>query len=76
MAFDPRLDRLILAMRRLAGSVPEGVQALGRDLGEQNFAGVPQAGLAKSDLVTREGIRRPDGGAAPHAREARRAYNT
>jgi hypothetical protein len=51
MAFDPRLiDDLA---RRLAGSVPEGMQALRRDL-EQNFKGVLQAGLAKFDLVTRE----------------------
>ena len=51
MAFDPRLiDDLA---RRLAGSVPEGVQALRRDL-EQNFKGVLQAGLARVDLVTRE----------------------
>ena len=51
MAFDPRLiDDLA---RRLAGSVPESVVALRRDL-EQNFKGVLQAGLAKFDLVTRE----------------------
>jgi hypothetical protein len=51
MAFDPRLiDDLA---RRLAGSVPEGMVALQRDL-EQNFKGVLQAGLAKFDLVTRE----------------------
>ncbi|HEX9773411.1 MAG TPA: accessory factor UbiK family protein [Steroidobacteraceae bacterium] len=51
MAFDPRLiDDLA---RRLAGSVPEGIVALRRDL-EQNFKGVLQAGLAKFDLVTRE----------------------
>ena len=51
MAFDPRLiDDLA---RRLAGSVPEGVEALRRDL-EQNFKGVLQAGLARFDLVTRE----------------------
>jgi hypothetical protein len=51
MAFDPRLiDDLA---RRLAGSLPEGVVALRRDL-EQNFKGVLQAGLAKFDLVTRE----------------------
>jgi BMFP domain-containing protein YqiC len=51
MAFDPRLiDDLA---RRLAGSVPEGMVALRRDL-EQNFKGVLQAGLAKFDLVTRE----------------------
>jgi len=49
--FDPRLiDELA---RRLAGSVPEGMIALRRDL-EQNFKGVLQAGLAKFDLVTRE----------------------
>jgi BMFP domain-containing protein YqiC len=51
MAFDPRLiDELA---RRLAGSVPDGLVALRRDL-EQNFKGVLQAGLAKLDLVTRE----------------------
>jgi BMFP domain-containing protein YqiC len=51
MAFDPRLiDELA---RRLAGSVPESMTALRRDL-EQNFKGVLQAGLAKFDLVTRE----------------------
>ena len=51
MAFDPRLiDDLA---RRLAGSVPEGVMALRRDL-EQNFKGVLQSQLAKLDLVTRE----------------------
>jgi ubiquinone biosynthesis accessory factor UbiK len=37
----------------LAGSVPDGLVALRRDL-EQNFKGVLQAGLAKLDLVTRE----------------------
>jgi ubiquinone biosynthesis accessory factor UbiK len=51
MAFDPRLiDDLA---RRLAGSVPESVSALRRDL-EQNFKGVLSNGLAKLDLVTRE----------------------
>jgi BMFP domain-containing protein YqiC len=51
MAFDPRLiDDLA---RRLAGSVPESVVALRRDL-EQNFKGVLQSGLARFDLVTRE----------------------
>jgi BMFP domain-containing protein YqiC len=51
MAFDPRLiDELA---RRLAGSVPESVVALRRDL-EANFKGVLQAQLAKLDLVTRE----------------------
>jgi hypothetical protein len=51
MAFDPRLiDDLA---RRLAGSVPESVLALRRDL-EQNFKGVLQAQLAQLDLVTRE----------------------
>jgi len=51
MAFDPRLiDDLA---RRLAGSVPEGVMALRRDL-EQNFKGVLQSQLAQLDLVTRE----------------------
>jgi BMFP domain-containing protein YqiC len=51
MAFDPRLiDDLA---RRLAGSVPESVVALRRDL-EQNFKGVLQGRLARLDLVTRE----------------------
>jgi BMFP domain-containing protein YqiC len=51
MAFDPRLiDDLA---RRLAGSVPESVSALRRDL-EQNFKGVLQSQLARMDLVTRE----------------------
>ena len=51
MAFDPRLiDDLA---RRLAGSVPESVMALRRDL-EQNFKGVLQSQLAELDLVTRE----------------------
>ncbi len=51
MAFDPRIiDDLA---RRLAGTVPESVVALRRDL-EQNFKGVLQGGLAKLDLVTRE----------------------
>ncbi len=51
MPLDPRLiDDLA---RRLAGSVPESVAALRRDL-EQNFKGVLQGGLAKFDLVTRE----------------------
>ena len=51
MAFDPRLiDDLA---RRLAGSVPESVMALRRDL-EQNFKGVLQSRLAQLDLVTRE----------------------
>jgi hypothetical protein len=51
MAFDPRLiDDLA---RRLAGSVPEGMVALRRDL-EQNFKAVLQSGLARFDLVTRE----------------------
>ncbi|MFO1407611.1 MAG: accessory factor UbiK family protein [Steroidobacteraceae bacterium] len=51
MAFDPRLiDDLA---QRLAGSVPEGVSALRRDL-EQNFKGVLSGALAKLDLVTRE----------------------
>jgi hypothetical protein len=51
MAFDPRLiDDLA---RRLAGSVPESVLALRRDL-EQNFKGVLQSRLAQLDLVTRE----------------------
>jgi len=51
MAFDPRLiDDLA---RRLAGSVPESLLALRRDL-EQNFKGVLQSQLAQLDLVTRE----------------------
>jgi BMFP domain-containing protein YqiC len=51
MPFDPRLiDDLA---RRLAGSVPESVLALRRDL-EQNFKGVLQSQLAELDLVTRE----------------------
>ena len=51
LPFDPRLiDDLA---RRLAGSVPEGVLALRRDL-EQNFKGVLQSQLAQLDLVTRE----------------------
>ena len=51
MAFDPRLiDDLA---RRLAGSVPESVLALRRDL-EQNFKSVLQSQLAQLDLVTRE----------------------
>ena len=51
MPFDPRLiDDLA---RRLAGSVPESVLALRRDL-EQNFKGVLQSQLASLDLVTRE----------------------
>lgn len=51
MAFDPRIiDDLA---RRLAGSVPESVVALRRDL-EQNFKGVLQSQLARMELVTRE----------------------
>jgi BMFP domain-containing protein YqiC len=51
MPFDPRLiDDLA---RRLAGSVPESVMALRRDL-EQNFKGVLQSQLTQFDLVTRE----------------------
>jgi BMFP domain-containing protein YqiC len=51
MAFDPRIiDDLA---RRLAGSVPESVSALRRDL-EQNFKGVLQSQLARMELVTRE----------------------
>jgi ubiquinone biosynthesis accessory factor UbiK len=51
MAFDSRLiDDLA---RRLAGSVPESVMALRRDL-EVNFKCVLQGQLAKLDLVTRE----------------------
>lgn len=48
---DPRsLDDLA---RRLASSVPPGVQALRRDL-EENFKAVLQAGLSKLDLVSRQ----------------------
>ena len=51
MALESRLiDDLA---RRLAGSVPEGMLALRRDL-EQNFKGVLQSQLAQLDLVTRE----------------------
>jgi BMFP domain-containing protein YqiC len=51
MALDSRLiDDLA---RRLAGSVPENVAALRRDL-EQNFKGVLQSQLTRLDLVTRE----------------------
>ena len=51
MAFDPRLiDDLA---RRLAGSVPENLVALRRDL-EQSFKGVLQSQLTRLDLVTRE----------------------
>ena len=51
MAFDPRLiDDLA---RRLAGSLPESLVALRRDL-EQNFKSVLQSGLTRFDLVTRE----------------------
>jgi ubiquinone biosynthesis accessory factor UbiK len=51
MAFDPRMiDDLA---RRLAGAVPENVNALRRDL-EQNFKGVLQAQLTRLDLVNRE----------------------
>jgi len=38
--------------RRLAGAVPESLQALKRDL-ETNFKSVLQSGLARLDLVTR-----------------------
>jgi len=51
MPFDPRLTDDLA--RRLAGSVPEGMLALRRDL-EQNFKGVLQSQLASLDLVTRE----------------------
>ena len=51
MAFDPRLiDDLA---KRLAGSLPESLVALRRDL-EQNFKSVLQSGLTRFDLVTRE----------------------
>ena len=51
MAFDPRLiDDLA---RRLAGTLPESMVALRRDL-EQNFKSVLQSGLTRFDLVTRE----------------------
>ena len=50
-AFDPRFfDDLA---KRLAASVPEGLQSLRRDL-EQNFKAVLQSGLAKMQLVNRE----------------------
>jgi BMFP domain-containing protein YqiC len=49
--FDPRfLDDIA---KRLAASVPEGLQSLRRDL-EQNFKAILQAGLGKMNLVTRE----------------------
>ena len=49
--FDPRIiDDLA---QRLAGTVPESVVALRRDL-EQSFKGVLQSQLARFDLVTRE----------------------
>jgi len=51
MAFDPRLIDDLAG--RLAGSVPESVAGLRRDL-EQNFKGVLQSALARFDLVTRE----------------------
>jgi hypothetical protein len=48
---DPRsLDDLA---RRLAAAVPEGLQAVRRDL-ETNFKSVLQSGLARLDLVTRQ----------------------
>jgi len=48
---DPRfIDDLA---RRLAGTVPESLTAVRRDL-EANFKAVLQAGLAKLDLVTRQ----------------------
>ena len=51
MAFDPRpIDDLA---KRLAGSLPESLVALRRDL-EQNFKSVLQSGLTRFDLVTRE----------------------
>ena len=51
MAFDSRLiDDLA---RRLAGTLPESMVALRRDL-EQNFKSVLQSGLTRFDLVTRE----------------------
>lgn len=51
LAFDPKsLDELA---RKLAESVPPGLQALRHDL-EQNFRAVLQSGLAKLDLVTRQ----------------------
>lgn len=45
-----RLDDLA---RRLAGSVPESLRALGRDL-EDNFRAVLQAQLSKLELVNRQ----------------------
>lgn len=51
LSFDPKsLDELA---RKLAESVPPGLQALRHDL-EQNFRAVLQSGLARLDLVTRQ----------------------
>lgn len=48
---DPRfIDDLA---RRLAASVPESLQAVGRDV-EANFRAVLQSGLSRLDLVTRQ----------------------
>ena len=50
---DPKLfDDL---SQRLAASVPKGVQLLQEDL-SRNFRGVIESGLARLDLVTREGF--------------------
>ncbi len=46
----PNIDELA---RKLAASVPEGLQSMREDL-ETNFRGVLSSGLAKLDLVTRE----------------------
>lgn len=51
MKFDPQsLEELA---RRLAETIPPGLNALRSDL-EQNFRAVLQSGLAKLELVTRE----------------------
>jgi hypothetical protein len=51
IAMDPKIiDDLA---RRLAGAVPESLNALKRDL-ETNFKSVLQSGLARLDLVTRD----------------------
>ena len=47
---DESLDQLA---RRLAESVPQGIQSLREDL-ESNFRSVLKSGLGKLDLVTRE----------------------
>jgi BMFP domain-containing protein YqiC len=47
---DESIDQLA---RRLAESVPQGIQSLRKDL-ESNFRSVLKTGLGKLDLVTRE----------------------